>query len=193
VSPVRVCPACGGETRRRRCPDCDAPTGLVVVQDFFARRDRDALILEVVGESFRQEALRDLKARQGREVTVLLVREPTNVADPNAVQVVEHETRAALGYLKQSDAKRYARTIDGLGEVRCDAMLVGGERGKASIGVYLDATAVQDARDLDPKRAKQVAARKTRVAARRQRQPGGGCLPRAAMLLLAVALATWLM
>jgi hypothetical protein len=119
-------------------------------------------LLGIVGESYRQDELRALSRRttgvaQFREdlaayaaevadeepdrhwFSAVLVREPDNPHDPEAV-AVHAQGGGKLGYLSRSDARRYAQVFKSL-EKRgfdagaCPAMLTGG--GAKSFGVVL--------------------------------------------------------
>jgi hypothetical protein len=121
-------------------------------------------IVEVVGESYRQEALQQLAprttgpdqfldelsgyARERAEDWPLgngwfratLMPEPTNPADPYAV-AVSAEGAGQVGYLRRNDARAYAPVFvaleaHGCRGGSCPAFLVGGEAGK-SYGVLL--------------------------------------------------------
>jgi hypothetical protein len=119
-------------------------------------------LLAVVGESYRQDALRDLSRRtmdvsrfradlasyaaevadeepDERWFLAVLVREPDNPKDPEAV-AVHVEGGGKLGYLKREDARRYAQVFAslekrGFDAAACPAMLKGG--GDKSFGVVL--------------------------------------------------------
>jgi hypothetical protein len=100
----------------------------------------------VVGESYRQHALKALagdRRQRGEQVffSAVLVPEPTNQFDSNAVRV-HIQGGAHVGYLSREDAIDYragmavliARHAAGL----CPAKLIGGGSGKPTIGVVLD-------------------------------------------------------
>jgi tetratricopeptide (TPR) repeat protein len=102
--------------------------------------------ISVVGESHYQENLRGLaggvrKPDQYIRFDALLVPEPDNPYDPNAVAVVSEEY-GTLGHLSREDALRYQGVFQALmrksclGETR--ASLIGGTRKKPSFGVVLD-------------------------------------------------------
>jgi hypothetical protein len=102
--------------------------------------------LGVVGESYRQTALKALAAgRRARNEEVFfsaaLVPNPTNPHDPNAIKVYIHGGEH-VGYLSREDAERYRPLRDALMAQRaagvCRAKLIGGTPGKPSIGVILD-------------------------------------------------------
>jgi hypothetical protein len=137
----------------------------------FGRRERpstDALmvrgvmLLPVVGESYRQDALRAV-ARIGTDATpfleelddyareaaetegrrwfrAALVREPNNPKDPQAV-AVHASGIGCVGYLTREDAARYEQVFAsaakrGFTALACPAMLTGGDAGR-SYGVVL--------------------------------------------------------
>jgi hypothetical protein len=106
----------------------------------------DAFAIPIVGESHRQVALRRLagdRRKRGLEVTftAVLIPEPHNEYDPNAVRVNENGG-PQLGYLSRDDAAAYAAVFQALHQTgrfgACRAKLVGGTKGKPSIGVVLD-------------------------------------------------------
>jgi hypothetical protein len=106
----------------------------------------DAFAIAVVGESRRQVALRELagdRRKRGEEVTftALLIPEPDNPVDPNAIKV-HINGGAHVGYLSADDAVSYKAVADALtasGRTgACRARLIGGTKGKWSIGVVLD-------------------------------------------------------
>lgn len=102
----------------------------------------------VHGESYRQTAIRELRARckphpteRGRlTCDVTLVAEPANPYDQNAVAV--HSSCGHVGYLPRDAAPDFAellaeaRTL-GYDGVRCGAIITGGEPGRESLGVVL--------------------------------------------------------
>lgn len=102
--------------------------------------------IAVVGESFRQEALKALlRIRPDRVFTAVIKCEPTNAYDPNAVMVC-HEDGAHLGYLERRMASEWCHFTASHGELRCPAELHGGTRDKPSVGVVLDFTDLVAAR-----------------------------------------------
>jgi hypothetical protein len=103
--------------------------------------DRGCFV-EVVGESFRLDVLRDaLDSSEGREASFFLFPEIANEADLNAVAVMTDE-RKLIGYLTREDAPRYRQTLFELrarGEIgRAFGRFVGGTEEKPNIGVWLD-------------------------------------------------------
>ena len=119
-------------------------------------------IVEVVGESYRQDVLQRVAATatnswpyldeltgyarrraeedlEGRWFRAALVREPDNPADPQAIAV--RADVGAVGYLSRANALAYAPVFEVLARVgstqgTCPAFLIGGGRG-AGLGVLL--------------------------------------------------------
>jgi hypothetical protein len=120
-------------------------------------------IVEVVGESYRQDVLQRVseqttgadafldelsgyareraeEAPEGCWFRAELVREPTNPADPRAVAV--HAAGVGqVGYLRRNVARTYAPVFDAIEALggnagSCPAFLIGGEHGKG-YGVLL--------------------------------------------------------
>ena len=100
----------------------------------------------IVGESYRQTALRAIAAgrrRRGEEVVIdaTVYAEVTNAYDPNAVRV-DDVNGQHLGYLSREDAAAYRDLFGALhskGRVgHCRAKLIGGTAERPSIGVILD-------------------------------------------------------
>jgi len=125
---------------------------LTVTTILFDRQRPDA-VLAIVGESYRQEALeRFVRTRDARGVThgnltALLMAEPTNPHDRNAVKVILRAadgTAAHVGYLGRDDAKLYGPMVRYLEPrvILARARLIGGwddpVRGRGSIGVLLN-------------------------------------------------------
>ena len=89
--------------------------------------------MEVVGESNYQDALIEICGKHTRlgydgEHQALLVLEPTNAYDPNAVMVMIEAKR--VGYLAREQAKRVGSAMKSAGIDRaiCDARIQGGWR-----------------------------------------------------------------
>jgi hypothetical protein len=99
----------------------------------------------IVGESHYQGRLRNI-SMSGRSFTVVLMPEPTNAIDPNAIRVVA-EGAGTIGYLSREDAVYYAPVFELLAQHKrvgtCRAQLTGGVGEKRSFGVLLNL------RDLD--------------------------------------------
>ena len=104
---------------------------------------RSANVVEVVGESFYQEALMALGRRRGelgveqKEHMAALTAEPSNPKDPMAVQVQVNGLQ--VGYLDREDARTYRPVLDRLARHRllmgAPAMLIGGwDRGYGDVG-----------------------------------------------------------
>ena len=104
-------------------------------------------LVNVAGESHYQEALREIagSAASNREVAVdteaLLVPEPSNPHDPNAVMV--RIDGKLVGYLPRDEAVAYRDTLRALGErgrtALCEARIAGrgGDSGITNLGVFL--------------------------------------------------------
>ena len=121
-------------------------------------------IFSIVGESHCQEILRQLATRTtgcepfleelsgrarevaeekvgGRWFRAVLMREPSNEFDPNAIGVWADGV-GRVGYLSRDDAIDYAPIFDalerhGCAAASCPAFLIGGEPDKPSYGVML--------------------------------------------------------
>jgi hypothetical protein len=107
----------------------------------------------IVGESYRQTALRNLagdQLREGKPVRFVatLTPEPENAYDANAVRI-NADGGEHLGYLSREDALAYRdvlSSVSGQGALAvCQAKLIGGTNAKPSIGVMLD---LRDPKDL---------------------------------------------
>ena len=100
----------------------------------------------IVGESHYQGRLRNI-CTSGRSFTVLLMPEPTNAVDPNAIRVVA-EGADTIGYLSKEDAVHYAPMFELLARHNhvgtCRARLTGGTGEKRSFGVLLNLRAVDE-------------------------------------------------
>jgi hypothetical protein len=115
----------------------------------------DGFTRGIVGESYRQGALRELdggRLQRGEEVNfiVTLILEPDNAYDKNAIRV-EIQGAAHVGYLSRDDAAEYQNVFRWLAERNvigiARAKLIGGVTGKPSIGVTID---ILDAVELLP-------------------------------------------
>ena len=99
--------------------------------------------VEVVGESFRLDALRRSMTEDdgSQDATFHLFPEVGNQFDENAIAVLTDQ-RVIVGYLTREDAPRYRQTLFELrarGEIgRCSGRFVGGTTEKPNIGVWLD-------------------------------------------------------
>jgi hypothetical protein len=111
--------------------------------------DRDLTTLDIgtgrcnfsiVGEASYQGRLRNI-ATVDRSFTALLLPEPTNAYDPNAIRVVA-EGGDTVGYFTKEDAVHYAPAFELLtqhGHIgACHAQLIGGTRDKRRFGVVLN-------------------------------------------------------
>ena len=116
---------------------------------------RDGRSLAVVGESNYQAALWAIAgAPRGTEVRaqvlVVLVPEPRNSYDRNAVQVLSPES-GVLGYLSREDAAVYQPILrEHRRVVACDALIAGGGPGDdgrtRQLGIWLDLPEPDDLR-----------------------------------------------
>ena len=99
--------------------------------------------VEVKGESHYQDVLRAYRAESGgdNDTSVILVPEPTNPHDANAVAVKTFQNDT-VGYVGREEAARYQPTLIVLQQrgltCVCAAQLRGGTGAKKSIGVWLD-------------------------------------------------------
>jgi len=136
---ARFCPYCGKPytaeaVQRPMQPRVDLTTGMGVFG------------LGIVGESNYQATLRRIsggRLSKGTDVlfTALLIPEPSNPYDGNAIKVCS-EDGFTLGYLSRAEALDYKSLFDGIsanGSIGCcTAKLIGGYGQKRSIGVVLD-------------------------------------------------------
>ena len=112
-------------------------------------KDDNTFSLFVVGESNYQGALRNLAGGHTKEGVkleklALLVPEPTNAFDSNAVFVMIDDKK--VGYLSRDDAVDFHSSMHGLGKrgsvAAVDSVIVGGfikkDGSKAHFGVRLD-------------------------------------------------------
>ncbi len=94
----------------------------------------------IVGESHYQGRLRNISAL-GRSFTTMLMPEPTNAVDPNAIRVAA-DGADTVGYLSKEDAVHYAPVFELLTQHNrvgtCQARLTGGTGEKRSFGVLLN-------------------------------------------------------
>lgn len=96
--------------------------------------------LEVVGESHYQEEIQTVVHEVGREIAAVLVPEPENPYDSNAVSVWVAGVK--VGHLSRSDAELYQMSVARLMRQEGKPIAVagsihGGEPGKPSFGVFL--------------------------------------------------------
>jgi HIRAN domain len=103
--------------------------------------------LNIVSESHYQDRLRRVSSL-GRSFTVVMMPEPTNVFDPNAIRVVA-EGADTIGYFSREDAASYAPVFKMLARHdcagTCRARLTRGTGEKRSFDVLLN---LRDASDL---------------------------------------------
>jgi len=97
-------------------------------------------LLEVKGESFYQDEIRQVVRSQGREIAAILVPEPHNQYDPNAVAVWVAGLK--VGHLSREDAAVYQEAIARLMEeegapIALTGRIFGGEADRPSLGVWL--------------------------------------------------------
>jgi hypothetical protein len=94
----------------------------------------------IVGESNYQPQLRKI-ARGGRTFIALLVAEPTNSVDSNAIRVCS-QAGNTIGYLSRENAVEYREVFALLAKHNhagaCRAKLIGGVGAKTSYGVLLN-------------------------------------------------------
>lgn len=101
----------------------------------------------IVGESHYQDQLRAIAAGrtakgESVEFRVVLIPEPTNRYDPNAVAIYAVDG-GIVGYLSREDAEEYQPAIAAFIKTRgeypsCNAMMAGGRGDKETIGIWLD-------------------------------------------------------
>lgn len=96
--------------------------------------------LEVKGESFNQENLRRVASNLGREVPAILVPEPNNQYDSNAVSVWVGGLK--VGHLARDDAAIYQAPISRLMSqhgtpVAVTGKIFGGKADKPTLGIWL--------------------------------------------------------
>lgn len=112
-----------GEVRAADCSEPDGDCGFAIV-----------------GESNYQPMLRRV-AKQGRSFQALLIPEPHNPYDPNAIAVWA-EGGGPIGYLSRDNALEYRDVFAFLAERQhvgmCRAKLIGGTPGKRTYGVLID-------------------------------------------------------
>jgi hypothetical protein len=101
--------------------------------------------LAVVGESYRQDVLRqlagdDLAAGTFVKFTALIVPEPTNPHDPNAI-AVHANGYGQIGFFSRADAIRYRPAAQELlrrGAIgECKGWLIGGDPSRPTIGAQI--------------------------------------------------------
>lgn len=115
--------------------------------ELFGNRD-----VAIVGTSYHQDVLARiagdaLKRREHVAFTALIVPEPENPHDPNAVAVVA-DGLGPVGYFGRRDAVRYRAMAAELLRRRavgaCEAFLTGGWTDEATIGVRLEIEGPED-------------------------------------------------
>jgi hypothetical protein len=117
---------------------------LVVLDVGLARSDGNYNI--AAAESHYQGRLHDVSL-SGRSFTVMLMPEPTNAFDPNAIRIVE-KGAGTIGYLSREDAASYAPVFNMLARHHCvgtcRARLTGGTDEQLTFGVALNLRDVSD-------------------------------------------------
>ena len=115
--------------------------------ELFGNRD-----LAIAGTSYRRDVLARIageRLRRGEHVafTALIVPEPENPNDPNAIAVVA-DGLGLVGYFGRRDAVRYKAMAEALrlrGAVGvCEAYLTGGRDDEAPMGVRLEIEGPED-------------------------------------------------
>lgn len=115
--------------------------------ELFGNRD-----VPIVGTSYRQDVLVHIAGdalRRGEHVafTALIVPEPDNPHDPNAIAVVA-DGLGPVGYFSRRDAVRYRALAEELRRRHavgvCEAFLTGGWSDEAPIGVKLEIEGPED-------------------------------------------------
>jgi hypothetical protein len=140
------------DRRRHRPPDAElhypeVGDAIAARIELFGHRD-----VRIVGTSHRQDVLQKIAGNalgRGEHVafTALIVPEPENPHDPNAIAVVA-QGLGPIGYFGRRDAVRYRALAQEL--IRreavgvCEAFLTGGWDDEASIGVKLEIEGPED-------------------------------------------------
>ena len=105
---------------------------------------RGGELVNVAGESHYQEALQELTGTDGtseirQDAEAVLVPEPSNPHDPNAVMVQIDER--LVGYLPRAAAVAYASMIAAVRDrgraPACEAMIAGRGGERSALGVFL--------------------------------------------------------
>jgi hypothetical protein len=116
---------------------------------------RDHGRVQVVGESYYQDAIKSavinlLRDGEVYEATAVLMREPDNKYDSNAVAVYL-ESSGKVGHLSRDVAIAYQPLLQRLAQKKmvgsCRAIVVGGTIDKPSWGVFLDLADPENALD----------------------------------------------
>jgi hypothetical protein len=132
--------AAGPPTRRKRASPAFTTPDEVTLEPFDLGSAATACNFNIVGEASYQGRLRNIST-SGRSFTAVLMPEPTNAFDPNAIRVVA-EGADTIGYLSREDAVYYAPVFELLAQHnrvgRCRAQLTGGVGEKRSFGVLLN-------------------------------------------------------
>jgi hypothetical protein len=127
-------------TQRKRASPAFTTPDKVSLESFDIGSAAGSCNFNIVGEASYQGRLRNISA-SGRSFTAVLMPEPTNAFDPNAIRVVE-EGADTIGYLSKEDAVYYAPVFELLARHKrvgtCRAQLTGGVGEKRSFGVLLN-------------------------------------------------------
>ncbi len=132
-----------------RCPH----EGRTTMPGFFRKRATEITAVdystgefdyyEVVGESYRQDALKKIARDVGSDGTfdVVLAHDAKNPADKNAIMVI-HPTHGQIGFLAAGEARQAVRAVKVVAKdgkaIYCHGRLMGGTKVKPSFGVILD-------------------------------------------------------
>lgn len=132
--------------RKRAAPPAAAPPDQRSLLTLDIGSAAMACNFNIVGESHYQGRLRNI-SMSGRSFTAVLLPEPTNAFDPNAIRVVA-EGADTIGYLSKEDAVHYAPAFEVLARHNrvgtCRAQLTGGVDEKRSFGVLLNLRQVDE-------------------------------------------------
>jgi hypothetical protein len=135
-------------TRRKRSASPAAVTSpdQVSLEPFDIGSVAEACNFNIVGESSYQGRLRNI-SMSGRSFMVVVMPEPTNAFDPNAIRVLA-QGGDTIGYLSKEDAVHYAPVFELLAQHgrigTCRAKLTGGVGEKRSFGVLLNLREVDE-------------------------------------------------
>lgn len=125
--------------RKRSAPPVVTPPDELSLGTFDIGAAAGTCNFNIVGEASYQGRLRNV-CKLGRSFTAVLMPEPTNAFDPNAIRVVA-KGADTIGYLSKEDAVYYAPVFELLGRHNrvgtCRAQLTGGVGEKRSFGVLL--------------------------------------------------------
>lgn len=153
---MKTCPFCGEPVgpKAKRCRTCEMELrdefGEPLVDDDppvkKASGGRRHQFMNVVGESHHQETLQSLRSTHGPLCQALLVPEPENTYDPNAVRVTIEDRH--VGYLSREVAKQFGPLLRAQpSPMLLPAQLHGGEIDLPLLGVTLDFSLVYALKD----------------------------------------------